>query len=39
MRGAKVSGVKTTTTTTLGVYGDHDRTAKAEFLSLIGSQH
>ena len=38
MRGVETAGVKTTTTTTLGVYGDHDRTAKAEFLALIGSQ-
>jgi GTP cyclohydrolase I len=36
MRGAKMLGVKTRTTVTLGVFGDHDRTAKAEFLSAIG---
>jgi GTP cyclohydrolase I len=36
MRGAKMLGVKTRTTVTLGVFADHDRTAKAEFLSAIG---
>jgi GTP cyclohydrolase IA len=36
MRGAKALGVKTRTTVTRGVFADHDRTAKAEFLSAIG---
>jgi GTP cyclohydrolase IA len=36
MRGAKMLGVKTRTTVTLGVFADHKRTAKAEFLSAIG---
>jgi GTP cyclohydrolase I len=36
MRGAKMLGVKTRTTVTRGVFADHDRTAKAEFLSAIG---
>lgn len=36
MRGAKALGVKTRTTVTLGVFADHSRTAKAEFLSAIG---
>jgi GTP cyclohydrolase I len=36
MRGAKALGVKTRTTVTLGVFADHNRTAKAEFLSAIG---
>jgi GTP cyclohydrolase I len=36
MRGTKMLGVKTRTTVTNGVFADHDRTAKAEFLSAIG---
>jgi GTP cyclohydrolase I len=36
MRGATQPGVVTTTSAMLGVFGDHDRTAKAEFMSIIG---
>jgi GTP cyclohydrolase I len=36
MRGAKMLGVKTRTTVTRGVFADHTRTAKAEFMSAIG---
>lgn len=36
MRGVQQPGVITTTTTVKGVFGDHARTAKAEFLSAIG---
>jgi GTP cyclohydrolase I len=35
MRGVEQPGVVTTTSAMLGVFGDHDRTAKAEFLDLI----
>ena len=35
MRGVEVAGVTTTTSTMKGVYADHDRTAKAEFMALI----
>lgn len=34
MRGVEVAGTITTTSTMLGVYSLHDRTAKAEFLAL-----
>jgi GTP cyclohydrolase I len=36
MRGAKMLGVKTRTTVTRGVFRDHSRTAKAEFMAGIG---
>lgn len=35
MRGVKSPGTKTTTSTMLGVFAEHDRTAKHEFLELI----
>jgi GTP cyclohydrolase I len=35
MRGVQQPGVVTTTSAMLGVFGDHDRTAKAEFMQLI----
>jgi GTP cyclohydrolase I len=35
MRGVKVSGVKTTTSSMLGAYADHTKQARSEFLSLI----
>lgn len=35
IRGAKSSGTKTITTKVTGVFADHDRTAKAEFLAAI----
>jgi len=35
MRGVEVAGAITTTAAMLGVYGDHSRTAKAEFLASI----
>ncbi|MCA9339740.1 MAG: GTP cyclohydrolase I, partial [Candidatus Saccharibacteria bacterium] len=35
MRGVQVPGVITTTATMRGVYADHDRTAKAEFMEAI----
>jgi GTP cyclohydrolase I len=35
MRGVQVPGVVTTTATMRGVYADHDRTAKAEFMEYI----
>jgi GTP cyclohydrolase I len=38
MRGVKVLGTKTTTSAMRGVFADHDRTAKAEFLAMIGSK-
>lgn len=36
MRGVQQPGVVTTTSAMVGVYADHTRTAKAEFLQLIG---
>jgi GTP cyclohydrolase IA len=36
MRGVQQPGVITTTSAMLGVFGDHSRTAKAEFMSIIG---
>jgi GTP cyclohydrolase I len=36
MRGAKMLGIKTRTTVTRGVFKDHSRTAKAEFMAGIG---
>jgi len=39
IRGAQVPGAKTTTTVTKGVFADHSRTAKAEFLSQINGRH
>ena len=38
MRGVQQPGVITTTSAMLGVFGDHDRTAKAEFMSLISKE-
>lgn len=38
MRGVQQPGVITTTSSMRGVFGDHDRTAKAEFLSWIRSK-
>jgi GTP cyclohydrolase I len=35
IRGAQAPGTLTTTSTMRGVFADHDRTAKAEFLSMI----
>jgi GTP cyclohydrolase I len=35
MRGAQVPGVMTTTSRMTGVFADHNRTAKAEFMSII----
>lgn len=35
MRGVRTAGVITTTSTMRGVYADHDRTAKAEFMEWI----
>jgi GTP cyclohydrolase I len=35
MRGVEQPGVVTTTATMRGVFGDHDRTAKAEFMEWI----
>lgn len=37
MRGVGVAGVITTTSAVRGVYADHSRTAKAEFLALVRS--
>lgn len=37
MRGIQVAGVITTTSSMKGVFGDHDRTAKAEFLAWVQS--
>lgn len=39
IRGAKAPGAKTSTSAMLGVFGDHERTAKAEFLSRINGRH
>jgi len=39
IRGVQVPGAKTTTTEMRGVFGDHDRTAKMEFLSTISGGH
>lgn len=36
MRGVQQPGVITTTSAMLGVFADHSRTAKAEFMSIIG---
>lgn len=36
MRGVEMPGTLTTTSAMRGVFGDHDRTAKAEFMTLIG---
>jgi GTP cyclohydrolase IA len=36
VRGAQAPGTRTSTATMLGVFGDHDRTAKMEFLSRLG---
>jgi GTP cyclohydrolase I len=38
MRGVQQPGVVTTTSAMLGVFGDHSRTAKAEFMSIIGGK-
>jgi GTP cyclohydrolase I len=35
MRGVQVSGVQTTTSSMRGVFGDHSRTAKQEFMQII----
>lgn len=35
MRGVETAGVQTTTTCMRGVFSDHDRTAKAEFMATI----
>jgi GTP cyclohydrolase I len=37
LRGVQVHGTKTTTSSMLGVYGDHDRLARTEFLNLINN--
>lgn len=39
IRGAKVKGASTYTAAMRGVFGDHNRTAKAEFLSRINGVH
>lgn len=39
MRGVQMPGVVTTTSAMRGVFGDHDRTAKAEFLEHIRRQN
>lgn len=36
IRGVQTPGTLTTTSKMMGVFGDHDRTAKSEFLRLIG---
>lgn len=38
MRGVQVAGSQTVTSAMRGVFSDHDRTAKAEFMSLIQSR-
>jgi len=38
IRGVQTPGTKTTTSAMLGVFSDHDRTAKAEFMQIIGSK-
>jgi GTP cyclohydrolase I len=38
MRGVQQPGVITTTSAMHGVFGDHDRTAKAEFMQLIAKE-
>lgn len=38
MRGVQQPGVITTTSAMLGVFADHSRTAKAEFMSIIGGK-
>jgi GTP cyclohydrolase I len=35
LRGVRAPGVKTVTSKMLGVFSDHNRTAKAEFLSMV----
>lgn len=35
IRGVQTPGTKTTTSAMLGVFGDHERTAKAEFMQII----
>lgn len=37
IRGVKAPGTRTRTAKMMGVFGDHDRTAKSEFLSAINS--
>jgi GTP cyclohydrolase IA len=39
MRGVQVPGTKTITSCMLGVFADHSRQARSEFLSLIGKGH
>jgi GTP cyclohydrolase I len=39
IRGVQVPGTKTRTASMRGVFGDHSRTAKAEFLSAINGKH
>jgi len=36
IRGVQTPGTKTTTSAMLGVFGEHDRTAKMEFMRLVG---
>lgn len=38
IRGAQSPGVKTTTSTMRGVFGEHERTAKAEFMQIISGR-
>lgn len=38
MRGVQMPGTQTTTSAMRGVFSDHDRTAKAEFMSLLQSR-
>jgi GTP cyclohydrolase I len=38
MRGVQMPGTQTVTSAMRGVFADHDRTAKAEFMALIGSR-
>ncbi len=38
MRGVQQPGVITTTSAMTGVFGDHNRTAKAEFMNIIGGK-
>lgn len=39
IRGVQVPGTKTSTTVVRGVFADHDRTAKSEFLARINGGH
>jgi len=39
LRGVKASGSVTTTSTMRGVFADHERLARSEFLQLIGRNH